>query len=532
MKKEYYLGLDIGTNSVGWAVTDTEYNLCKFRKKDFWGIRLFEDASTAENRRMKRAGRRRLERRKQRIDLLQEIFAEEITKVDETFFIRLNESRLHLEDKTAKVKHPLFNDKDYTDIDYYKQYPTIFHLRKALICENDKHDIRLVDLALHHILKQRGHFLIEGNLSEAKDFKTTFNSMREKLHDEFDIDFYITEENLIEFETILRSKEFAKSVKVSKLKALLEIDTSAMDKDEVKAEKAVIDNLCKFIVGNAGDLKKLLKSDVEGVEKSKFSFADAKYEESIRDEIETAMPEKFYAVESIKALYDWSILADILNDEDYISFAKVKQYEEHQKNLYMLRGIVMKYCNSKTYQEFFNDHSGKKANYASYIGSVKKNGKRYDVKHCSEEDFYKELNNLLKKITVKDEDRETLEYLMAKSDTYALLPLQRSKDNGVVPKQVHEIELKAILKNAAAYLPFLNEKDESGFTAAEKIESIFSYRVPYYVGPLSDRHKAEGANVWIVRKEEGRIYPWNFEQKVDLKASNVEFIKRMRDRIE
>ena len=95
MKKEYYLGLDIGTNSVGWAVTDTEYNLCKFRKKDLWGIRLFEDASTAENRRMKRAGRRRLERRKQRIDLLQEIFAEEITKVDETFFIRQNESRLH-----------------------------------------------------------------------------------------------------------------------------------------------------------------------------------------------------------------------------------------------------------------------------------------------------------------------------------------------------------------------------------------------------------------------------------------------------
>ena len=31
--KNYYLGLDIGTNSVGWAVTDDEYNLCKFKKK-------------------------------------------------------------------------------------------------------------------------------------------------------------------------------------------------------------------------------------------------------------------------------------------------------------------------------------------------------------------------------------------------------------------------------------------------------------------------------------------------------------------
>lgn len=28
-KKEYYIGLDMGTNSVGWAVTDTEYNLMR-----------------------------------------------------------------------------------------------------------------------------------------------------------------------------------------------------------------------------------------------------------------------------------------------------------------------------------------------------------------------------------------------------------------------------------------------------------------------------------------------------------------------
>lgn len=28
---DYYVGLDIGTNSVGWAVTDTKYNI--LRKK-------------------------------------------------------------------------------------------------------------------------------------------------------------------------------------------------------------------------------------------------------------------------------------------------------------------------------------------------------------------------------------------------------------------------------------------------------------------------------------------------------------------
>ena len=152
---KYYLGFDIGTNSVGWAVTDENYNLCKFKKKSMWGIRLFEDAKTAEERRGQRASRRRLQRRKQRIDLLQEIFAEEINKVDETFFIRLNESRLHLDDKTVSEKHPLFIGSEYSEKEYYREYPTIFHLRKELMESSEPHDIRLVYMAIHHILKSR-----------------------------------------------------------------------------------------------------------------------------------------------------------------------------------------------------------------------------------------------------------------------------------------------------------------------------------------------------------------------------------------
>ena len=54
----YYLGLDVGSASVGWAVSDENYNLCKFKGKDMWGIRLFETAKTAAERRSKRANRR------------------------------------------------------------------------------------------------------------------------------------------------------------------------------------------------------------------------------------------------------------------------------------------------------------------------------------------------------------------------------------------------------------------------------------------------------------------------------------------
>ena len=37
-EKKYYLGLDIGTDSVGYAVTDTEYRLLKFHGSDAWGV--------------------------------------------------------------------------------------------------------------------------------------------------------------------------------------------------------------------------------------------------------------------------------------------------------------------------------------------------------------------------------------------------------------------------------------------------------------------------------------------------------------
>ena len=102
MKQEYYLGLDMGTGSVGWAVTDTDYQVLKSHGKALWGVRLFETAMTAEERRGFRTARRRLDRRNWRIQILQEIFSEEIAKVDPGFFLRMKESKYYPEDKLTK----------------------------------------------------------------------------------------------------------------------------------------------------------------------------------------------------------------------------------------------------------------------------------------------------------------------------------------------------------------------------------------------------------------------------------------------
>ena len=60
MEKEYYLGLDIGTDSIGWAVTDTNYKILKFNGNAMWGIRLIDVSQTAEERRIYRTTRRRI----------------------------------------------------------------------------------------------------------------------------------------------------------------------------------------------------------------------------------------------------------------------------------------------------------------------------------------------------------------------------------------------------------------------------------------------------------------------------------------
>ena len=162
---QYFLGLDIGTNSVGWAVTDQKYKIIKKNEKGLWGVRLFEEAQPAEERRMHRIARRRLERRNQRSEWLRHIFSEEIAKVDPAFFLRLDESKFLAEDKRLMEngrslgRYTLFADKEFCDKDYHAQYPTIFHLRKALVTESQSFDVRLVYLAVHHILKKRGHFL-------------------------------------------------------------------------------------------------------------------------------------------------------------------------------------------------------------------------------------------------------------------------------------------------------------------------------------------------------------------------------------
>jgi len=179
-KQNYYLGLDIGTDSVGYAVTNERYGLLKYKGEPMWGVHLFNEASLNDERRGFRSGRRRIDRRQQRVKLVKEIFANEIAKVDINFYRRIQESALWRED--AHDAYCLFADAGYTDKDYHRQYPTIHHLICELMHNPEPHDVRLVYLACAWLVAHRGHFfsdLSKDNMDSVTSIEANYeNFMR------------------------------------------------------------------------------------------------------------------------------------------------------------------------------------------------------------------------------------------------------------------------------------------------------------------------------------------------------------------
>ncbi len=514
----YYLGIDAGTDSVGWAVTDNQYNVIRKKGKSLWGIRLFDGANTAQERRTFRALRRRNERKKQRINLLQELFCKEICKLDPNFFIRLRDSSLWSEDKEEKQIYSLFNDKNFNDRNYHNNYKTIYHLRADLIKNKEKHDARLVYLAIHHIMKNRGHFLFNGNIESVTSFENTFNEFKNCLLDELEINLECP--SISEFENILKDRTFKGTQKCKKLKELCSIPSS--DKK--------LDNIFKLISGLKADLSIIFEDEsFKENEHNKISFADSNYEET-REVLNSEIQEKTLIIDIFNIIYNWVILSDILsggeyNGRLYLSIAKVNTYNKHSKDLKILKSVIKKYFPQK-YTDIFA--SNKENNYCSYIGMYKSGGKKYSVKKCSDkpEEFYKTIKNIINKNTAEEiSNDKDVQYILSEIENNSFLPLQINKNNGVIPYQANKIELESILKNAENYLPFLKEIDtECNKTTSEKIIDLFEFRIPYYVGPLNT---SKGENAWMIRKEDGTIRPWNFEQKVDIDKTAAEFITRM-----
>lgn len=432
-----------------------------------------------------------------------------VLEVDPSFFIRLEKTTfLDKEDKKAilkdnyKMNYNLFCDEDYNDKKYFKDYPTIYHLRKKLCESDEKADPRLIYLALHHIVKYRGNFLYEGQelhlepSNKEEDLKILFNMLSKNNDTTYDIS-----DEQIQFILKTVVENISKTAKVDECMSHLKLNSE---------DKKIVKEFMRGLVGNKFNVSKLyMHEDLQfDDEDLKLQFSDKSYEEKIM-EYENVLEEKMEFIDLMQQFYSWIELSKIVGSDSQhasISGAMVNIYERHREDLKTLKEVMLK-IGKKEYDEMFKPTSKNVVNYYNYVNPVACSGDKTDG-------FYK----YVKKAIEKSDDSRKDEILQKiANETYMLK--QTSKNNAYIPYQMQKDELIKILDHQEKYYPVLKEN-------RDKIISILEFRIPYYYGPL-DGNKQFG---WLIKKkgkENERILPWNHQEIVDVQETAAQFIKKL-----
>ena len=546
---KYRIGLDIGSNSVGWCVTDDEFNIVEKDNKKLWGVLMFEEQKGSD-RRTNRGNRRRTQRRRNRIIYLQEIFKQEIEKVDSSFFARLNESFLKNEDRKYKDKYTLFIDKNFNDKHYFKKYPTIYHLQKELMeNKNQKADIRLIYLAIAHCIKHRGNFL-DSKEPEAYNVKIDKEEIKERiisalisLKTYLDGDCYFGVNNCLNenFDAILKNN-FTKTIND---KAKIYDGIFVDDVSSSKRYKGSIFEFVKLVLsGKEVKLINYFENNIDEENKTlkyKISEEQEKQFEDILSNFND--PDSLIeALTSLNDVYQNLCLNNIFKGSvKTLPEAQVKKYDDYKKDLRELKDLIKtKYGESVFYDIFMNEKEDK--NYVHYTSSYNEYNlksksfdeyKKENTSKCSRDDFIGYLKN---KLDLKKETEKNKELFdLINKDGFLVKP--KSQNNAIYPYQLKYQIVKQIIDNKKQFYDFFEKKDSDGYVNKDKILSLLTFKIPYYFGPLC-MCKNDGKDLnskwgWIKRYEGQdfkHIRPWNYKDIVDEKATQEIFINRMQNR--
>lgn len=405
----------------------------------------------------------------------------------------------------------------YTDRDLYRRYPTVHHLITELMQSDEPHDVRLVYQACAWLVAHRGHFLSEvdrGNIENVRDFDLVYDSF---------ISYFQDNETAApwncctaDFAAVMQRKKGITAKERDFFALLFDGKKPKGDGESYPYDRA---SLIKLLCGGkvapntlfGGDLYNDVGSVALGMKDEDLAAILAE----LGDDAELII--------RLKAVYDWAVLVDVMAGKASVSEAKVAIYEQHKKDLRALKAFIRKYC-PKKYGEIFRYPL--KENYVAYSQNLKSvsPGAMPDKLPCaSKEAFSKYLLSVVKSIECDETDKPFYDDMLERLGTNSFLPKQVDSDNRVIPYQLYWDELTKILKRAEGYLPFLTKRDADGLSVSDKILSIFTFRVPYYLGPLN----LGSEHAWFVRKASGKIYPWNFDSIVDHDRSEQAFIDRM-----
>ena len=167
-----------------------------------------------------------------------------------------------------------------------------------------------------------------------------------------------------------------------------------------------------------------------------------------------------------------------MKDADCISEGKVAIYEQHKADLKTLKYLVKKYCSDK-YNEFFR--AAVKDNYVFYTRHMKSlpEEQQKEVKSIAGKDAFSDFTaKRMKAITVEEKDKRLYDDMMERLEARTFLPKQKDGDNRVIPQQLYHYELAELLNRAKGYCSLLDETDADGISVAQKILSIFEFKIP------------------------------------------------------
>src|SRR5699024_234453 len=247
-----------------------------------------------------------------------------------------------------------------------RKYPTIYHLREALIKEDKEFHPRLIYLALHHLTKFRGHFLNENmnwnsNQDEndlAINIQIYFELLEEKLEYPH---VKLTKENIESIITILEDKERNNSDKRRDTLKLLHKDY----REAISLLVGLSSNAYKYFHNSP-------QSQMYKEEEVKLAITKDDFSESY----EKLLDEEKLIVDQAHVIYQEIILKDLLGKANFVSEAKVNIYNQFREDLTELQNVFNKYFDEKLIEiclshhlkikQFLNKHVMKKP-YANLI---------------------------------------------------------------------------------------------------------------------------------------------------------------------
>lgn len=513
----YGISLDMGTNSIGWAVVwdsgDKADQIVVRKGKRLYGARLFDAAEDSKKYRSARSARRTLGKKIWRLNLLKGVFKDYVLNEDKDFF-----KNLHLT-QTHQGSNILFREPNYQDKDCFREFPTIYHLRKALSNPEQIEQFkarglyyRFLFLAAHDMLKNRGHFLIASDL----DFSNTTNIAEQKVT-------LLNEivEEILEFANA--NNESEKAIP-EKDEVIAEINNYFSNSD-AKQNNELASCIYRAIVGNVINYKKLF-GDNDKETGLTFKKKELNYLYTESDEVNRTIEKMFSYFSILQA-------KKILEHAESISDFKIKLFKNHQRTVFLLKTL---FNGTDIYKKIFK----KDGVYEKFIGNGKgyKSGKKRPLK-TYQDGFIKELNKILTEFFKNDEIKTTFlaeaeskglefkefaEYLLSENPTfedvekgYTLYTPTNFEYSREVMNQLHLAELRKILNCSPL------DADTK-----KNIETLLTFKADYFLGPLSQN--VPGKNQWIVKKpgfENEKITPFNLDKVVDKIKTNKEFISRM-----